>query len=451
MPKKKGGKKGKKGKGEKKAIIPQYTTPQMLVDRTKMLCPRLGDAYDKSANVGAILADVSTTLIKKAARKHLEKLELQSLKMTELPNMSIIMPELQSLQSINLSKNHLFNIIEIFDTLSQIENIKIINLSDNFLNGSLPISAGNCKELEELILDGNQIYSLGDISNGNGNDNIVSNWKKIKKLSIKDNGITFLPDSCSEWIDIEYINCNNNKIEILPEYITEKWIKMKKMYFGNNAIKIIPDNIGNLDQLIELDISNNALESIPNSLNQCYELELLHLGNNKLLEFPSSIFTNLKKLKELQLYKNKISVVGPEIGNLKAIERLSLASNQIKYIPDQIGSCITLKELYLSNNAKLSYFPPSAGHLKKLEELKFYKCPAMKQVPTTIHECTNLRELDLRGVKKNACKVSPECMDSFKLQKCIIRGAVIKKIKADLKPPAGAGPTEEAEAPASEV
>ena len=109
MPKKKG-KKGKKGKGEKKAVIQQYTTPQMLVDRTKMLCPRLGDAYDKAANVESILADVSTTLIKKAAKRHLEKLELQNLKMNELPNLNLIMPELQALTSINLSKNHLFSI-----------------------------------------------------------------------------------------------------------------------------------------------------------------------------------------------------------------------------------------------------------------------------------------------------------------------------------------------------
>eukprot|EP00605_Chrysophyceae_sp_TOSAG23-4_P001029 GSChrysophyteH1.ASY1.ANO1.1131.1 assembled CDS len=429
MPKKKG-KKGKKGKGEKTPIIQQFTTPQMLADRTKMLCPRLGDAYDKAANVENILTDVSTTLIKKAARKHLEKLELQNLKMSELPNLNLILPELQSLQSLNLSKNHLFSITTLFDTVSQLENIKIINLSENFLNGFLPESAAKLTNLEELNLDGNQVVSVGE--------GIVDNWTKLRSFSMQDNGLTAVPEGITNWTNIEFLNLKNNAIAALPESITDKWKHIKKIYLGSNALTALPEEIGNFDQLIELDVSNNALEALPNSLGLLYELELLHLGNNKLLEFQSSIFTGLRKLRELQLYKNKISVVGAEIGNLRSIERLSLASNQIKYVPEEIGSCVTLKELYLSNNAKLSYIPPSAGHLRNLQELKLYKCPAMKQVPTTIHECTSLKELDLRGVKKNVCKIAPECMEAFKGQKCVIRGAVVKKIKADLKPPAGA-------------
>ena len=83
---------------------------------------------------------------------------------------------------------------------------------------------------------------------------------------------------------------------------------------------------------------------LPKSLSQCYELELLHVGNNKLLDFSADVFINLKKLRELQLYKNKIQVVPPEVGNLKCIKRLSFASNQIKGLPEEIGSCTTLEE-----------------------------------------------------------------------------------------------------------
>ena len=370
MAKKKGGKKGKKGKAEKKPIIPQYTTPQMLMDRTKMLCPRMGDVYDKAANVESILGDVSTTLIKKAAKRQLQKLELQGLKMNELPNLGAIMTDLQSLTAINLSKNHLFSIDIIFDTVSQLANLASVNLAENFLNGSLPESAANMVNLEVLNLDGNQVTSLGV--------NIVDKWPKMRSFSIQDNGVSVLPEGCVNWTELEFINCKNNQIAELPEAITDKWKKIVKIYMGGNALTALPEDIGNFDQLTELDASNNALDSIPTSLGLCYELQMLHLGNNKLLEFQSSIFTGLRKLKELQLYKNKISVVGPEIGNLRSIERLSLASNQIKYVPEEIGSCVTLKELYLSNNAKLSYIPPSAGHLKKLQELKLYKCPAMK-------------------------------------------------------------------------
>jgi hypothetical protein len=51
------GKKGKKGKKEKKepsGPIP-VTTAQILQDRTKMLCPRMGDIYDRNEQVENIL------------------------------------------------------------------------------------------------------------------------------------------------------------------------------------------------------------------------------------------------------------------------------------------------------------------------------------------------------------------------------------------------------------
>ena len=56
------GKKGKKGKkgGKDKATRPTpVTTLEMLHERTKMLCPRLGDVYTRTAGVGEILEDVA--------------------------------------------------------------------------------------------------------------------------------------------------------------------------------------------------------------------------------------------------------------------------------------------------------------------------------------------------------------------------------------------------------
>lgn len=51
-------KKGKKGKKDKKKVDagPQpVTTVQIIQDRTKMLCPRMGDIYSRALNVEGIL------------------------------------------------------------------------------------------------------------------------------------------------------------------------------------------------------------------------------------------------------------------------------------------------------------------------------------------------------------------------------------------------------------
>ena len=50
------GKKGKKGKKDKKVKGPEpVTTAQILHDRTKMLCPRMGDVFNLEIKVEQIL------------------------------------------------------------------------------------------------------------------------------------------------------------------------------------------------------------------------------------------------------------------------------------------------------------------------------------------------------------------------------------------------------------
>ena len=49
------GKKGKKGKKNQVTGPEPVTTALLLEQRTKMLCPRLGDVYNLTANVDNIL------------------------------------------------------------------------------------------------------------------------------------------------------------------------------------------------------------------------------------------------------------------------------------------------------------------------------------------------------------------------------------------------------------
>jgi Leucine-rich repeat (LRR) protein len=87
-------------------------------------------------------------------------------------------------------------------------------------------------------------------------------------------------------------------------------------------------------------------------------------GANKITDIPVDIFSTLIQIRELQLYKNKLTMLPPEIGNLKALRRLSLSSNNLKGLPEEIGACTSLRELYINNNAKFSNIPGTAGHLR---------------------------------------------------------------------------------------
>lgn len=82
------GKKGKKGKkgGKEKVVRPTpVTTLEMLHERTKMLCPRMGDSYTRTEGVTEILEDVAGKTLVKCASKKLDAAKLSNLKLAAIP------------------------------------------------------------------------------------------------------------------------------------------------------------------------------------------------------------------------------------------------------------------------------------------------------------------------------------------------------------------------------
>ncbi len=125
---KKGGKKGKKKAGPDGPQ--QVTTTQIIHDRTKMLCPRMGDVYSRSMNMEIILEvcnfialwspihvlqqDVAEKYIKKVLERKLDHISLASMKLSKFPVLSNTTIEVACLTDLNISKNNLFNGDEVF-------------------------------------------------------------------------------------------------------------------------------------------------------------------------------------------------------------------------------------------------------------------------------------------------------------------------------------------------
>lgn len=203
MPKK--GKKGKKGKKEKKPPGPTpVTTVQIINDRTKMLCPRMGDVYNRTLNVEGILEDVVDNYLYKAVEKQSNSLSLVAMKMKRLPDIKVHISELQCLTSLNLSKNNLFNGDELFQVycftvsvppmnsfdiqypffpqaLAGLQQLTQLNVSENFLNGVLSEHAGKLTRLETINMDINNITVLCPE---------VRNWTNLKIFTISDNSLS---------------------------------------------------------------------------------------------------------------------------------------------------------------------------------------------------------------------------------------------------------------------
>eukprot|EP01041_Mallomonas_annulata_P003497 gene3497-6960_t len=405
------GKKGKKGKKDTGPVI--ATTQNILTERDKMLCPRMGDIYARTMNVEFILDGVVAQTLNKCADKQNDALNLGSMRLTALPDEMRQNPELQCITDLNLSKNQLFNGDLVFETLVQLGSLRCLNLTENFLNGPLSELAGELVNLEVLRLDVNHLTNL-PVS--------CQNWTNLRVLTLADNQIS---EEAMNWTQLEYLNVRNNKLTEIPGHILGNWQSMERLYGGLNKIQTLPEDISRCIYLQELDM--NILDSVPVGLSKCTQLRQLHLGANKISEVPPEVLSMLTNLRELQLYRNKLTVIPPEIGNLSAMRRLSLSSNNLRALPEEIGACTSLKELYINNNAKFTTLPSSTGHLRFLQELSMRKCPALKALPATAMEMTSLKELDIRAAKKQVCKIAPEVADALRTQNCIVRGGVVKK------------------------
>ncbi|WP_420551260.1 leucine-rich repeat domain-containing protein [Tenacibaculum aiptasiae] len=173
---------------------------------------------------------------------------------------------LSKLQDLDLSHNKLESISQ---NITKLQNLNVFDISNNHLS-HLPDELAELVELKRLNIEYNQLTklpSLGKLS-------------KLNSLSAHNNNIeefSELPQS------LTWLNLNSNKLELLPESIT---------------------NLKNLKTLV---ISNNSLHSVPKELLQLTSLESIELGGNPLEDLPKELLS-LPKLREIRVIPNKFSI-----------------------------------------------------------------------------------------------------------------------------------------------
>lgn len=300
----------KKGKKGKKASVEkgpdQVTTLKVFQDRESMLNPRIGDHHNRNLKLDVILEAKIQDIIYNSSTMQLKELGLSNLRLSSIPRLPEVKIYLFNIQEIDLSSNNLFDMVTLFEVLNQFENLKLLNLSNNYLNSELP--SITCPLLEELILDRNNITSFSSEA--------CLNLANIKILSLSDNNLNSFPESCSNWKKLERLNMRCNKFSQFPINTLESWTQLRYLYIGSNNMKALPEDIGCLVNLIEFDCSNNSISLIPTSIINCVQLKYLHLGNNKITSIQPEVFVALPEIKELQLFKNKLSSLPTEIGLL---------------------------------------------------------------------------------------------------------------------------------------
>jgi Leucine-rich repeat (LRR) protein len=127
---------------------------------------------------------------------------------------------------------------------------------------------------------------------------------------------------------------------------------------------------------------------------EALKIRELNLFNKKLTIIPTEI-ENLQNLKILDLSNNKLTTIPEEIGNLQNLELLDLSINKLITLPEEIGNLQNLKILDLSNN-KLLTLPAEFGNLQNLE-VSYFNNNNLKSIPKEIRNLQNLQTLNLNN------------------------------------------------------
>ncbi|CAL9762605.1 unnamed protein product [Musa acuminata subsp. burmannicoides] len=214
--------------------------------------------------------------------------------------------------SINLSQNQINGTLP--TSLEHMTNLTTLKLSMNLLEGPIPRSLSSIfptQELELLDLSHNQIN--GSIPS------FMCNLRQLHILDLSDNQISDEIPCCWQVPNfLSYINLANNKLS------------------GE-----IPSSIGKLTRLESLHLNNNSLHGhLPLSLKSCSRLIFLDLGDNKFSgNIPMWIAQNFRNLKVLRLCSNMFSGNIPiELGQLFYLHVIDLAKNKLSGpIPRSFG------------------------------------------------------------------------------------------------------------------
>ncbi|PHT96558.1 hypothetical protein BC332_34517 [Capsicum chinense] len=296
-----------------------------------------------------------------------------------------IPPWSSNVVSISLS-NNLFSGPVPFDIGHRYPDLTDLDLSQNSLNGTIPLSISKITSLVTLILSNNHLtgeipdiwdqvpilYTL-DLSNNSFTGRVPSTLgilNSLRFLMLSNNHLSGeFPLGFQNFSSMITLDLGNNQFSgELPSWIGEKMPVLLALSLRSNMFKgEIPREFCNMTSLHFIDGRDLLYK------NNLYLVNGIILSGNHLTgEIPEEL-TNLSRMNTLNLSMNHLSGKMPEqIEKLGQLETLDLSRNEIHgTIPSGMASLTLLTHLNLSHN-HLSGRIPTANQFNTFNDPSIY-------------------------------------------------------------------------------
>ncbi|CAL5370254.1 unnamed protein product [Camellia sinensis] len=276
-----------------------------------------------------------------------------------------------------------------------------LDISRNFLNGSIPLSIGNLTALTNLAISNN--YLSGEIPD------FWNDMPFLYYIDMSNNSLSgSIPNSIGSLNFLVFLFLSRNNLSGEVPSALKNCTAMETFDIGDNQISgHIPTWIGeSMPSLLILRLRNNSfVGNIPSQICTLSTLHILDLSQNKLSGIIPPCFGNLSGLKidpDTNRYEGHLQVVAKGIilvyqdSNLYLVNSLDLSNNNLSGdIPEELTGLFKLGTLNLSMNHLRGKIPGKIGNLEWLETLDLSKNKLSGPIPPSMTSLTFLNHLNL--------------------------------------------------------
>lgn len=304
------------------------------------------------------------------------------------------------------------------ESLGKLEQLKTLNLSHNFLEGSIPLSLVHLPQLEILDLSYNDISgsfpsstNLPSIRVVNVSDNkidggvpvgICRNSTGIRALNVVDNNLTgVVPLGLGDCTSLEELGLATNLLygDLPADLFGLRNLKKLFLQENNFSGKLNP-LIGNLSNLVRVDLSLNQFSgNLPDVFDSFVQLSYFSAQSNKLSgEIPNSL-ANSPTITWLSLRNNSLGdSIDLNCSAMVNLVSLDLATNAFRgKIPENLPSCRRLSMINLARNYLSGQVPESFKDFQSLTSLSLSNSSISNLTAAldVLQHCRNLTTLVL--------------------------------------------------------
>ncbi|CAA0809874.1 Leucine-rich receptor-like protein kinase family protein [Striga hermonthica] len=276
--------------------------------------------------------------------------------------------ELQScvnLKKMNVSGNYLNGTVP---DLSSLKNLEVLDLCDNDFTGPFPAWLGNLTSLTSLSLGDND-FDEGEIPD------TIGNLRNLYYLFLAGSNLRGeIPESLSGLEALGTLDICRNKISgEFPRWIDKLKNLFKIELYLNNLTGTLPDRIADLTLLQEFDISVNQLSGeIPRRMGNLTRLTIFHVFRNNFSgEIPAG-FGEMRNLVSFGIYMNRFTgLFPPNLGRYSPLNSIDISQNGFSGpLPKYLCQLGSLKKLLAIENEFSGGFPENYADCPTLQRLR---------------------------------------------------------------------------------